>query len=380
MLGEYTVWNLLVFAGIVVAALILDLYAHKRDQAVSMRDAALWSVFWIVLSLGFACYVYQTHGSTQGVLFITGYFLEKSLSVDNLFVFIAVFASFSIRPELQHRVLYYGIVGAVVMRLIFVGFGGSLIAVFGKWALTVFGIFVLWTAWKMWRRNKEDDQEPEDYSDHWAVQFTRKIFPVSPQLDGHNFFTRKNGTLFVTPLFLCLITVEIADVMFAFDSVPAIFALFAGMKEPLDIHTQTFLVYTSNIFAILGLRSLYFLLAAANRSLAHLEKAVIAVLAFIGIKMLAGVAEVIHIPPVFNLGIVLGLLACGVIASYIFPPKAAADAPAAATGTGTVTTTDTAGTATSAHRPPAENAGEDAVCAEKILPGAPDAGNEEKKS
>ena len=325
MLGEYTIWNIAVFAGLVVAALLLDLFAHKQDKAISMRDAALWSVFWIVLSLAFALYVGIGHGREQGMLFVTGYFLEKSLSVDNLFVFIAVFSSFSIRPEFQHRVLYYGIIGAIIMRMLFIGLGTSVIAMFGKWALTAFGIFVLWTAWKMWQQSKEEEREMEDYSDHWSIRMTKRLFPVSPKLDGHNFFTRINGILHVTPLFLCLITIEIADVMFAFDSVPAIFAVFAGLKEPLPLGTQTFLVYTSNIFAILGLRSLYFLLAAANRFLVHLEKAVIAILTFIGIKMLLGVVSIgdfsLHIPAEVSLTIVLGLLVVGVAASYIFPEK-----------------------------------------------------------
>ena len=325
MLGEYTIGNIAIFAGLVVGALLLDLFAHKQDKAISMRDAALWSVFWIVLSLAFALYIGIGHGREQGMLFVTGYFLEKSLSVDNLFVFIAVFSSFSIRPEFQHRVLYYGIIGAIIMRMLFIGLGTSVIAMFGKWALTAFGIFVLWTAWKMWQQSKEEEKEMEDYSDHWSIRMTKRLFPVSPKLDGHNFFTRINGILHVTPLFLCLITIEIADVMFAFDSVPAIFAVFAGLKDPLPLGTQTFLVYTSNIFAILGLRSLYFLLAAANRFLVHLEKAVIAILTFIGIKMLLGVVSIgdfsLHIPAEVSLTIVLGLLVVGVVASYIFPEK-----------------------------------------------------------
>ena len=321
MLGEYSIESLLIFAVLVVGALLLDLFAHKQDKPVSLRDAALWSAFWILLSLGFAWYIGATHDKDQAMLFLTGYFLEKSLSVDNLFVFIAVFSSFSIKAELQHRVLYYGILGAVVMRLIFVALGASVIAVFGKWALTVFGIFVLWTAWKMWQQSKQDCHEVEDYSDHWSVRLTRRFFLVHPQLDGHNFFTRRNGLLYATPLLLCLVTVEIADVMFAFDSVPAVFAIFAGLETPLDPGTQTFLVYTSNIFAILGLRSLYFLLAAANRFLVHLEKAVIAILVFIGVKMLAGVVDIMHIPAEMNLVIVLGLLLAGIVGSYVFPEK-----------------------------------------------------------
>ena len=321
MFGQYSIGSVALFAGLVVAALLLDMFAHKKDEPISMKNAALWSVFWIILSLGFAGYIWATHGKDQSMLFLTGYFLEKSLSVDNLFVFIAIFGSFSIRPELQHRVLYYGILGAVIMRLIFVGLGSSFIAIFGNWALTAFGLFVLWTAWKMWQQGREESIGMEDYSNHWSVRLTSRFFPISPQLDGHNFFTRHNNILCATPLLLCLVTVEIADFMFAFDSVPAIFSIFAGLEPPLDIGTQTFIVYTSNIFAILGLRSLYFLLVAASGFLCHLEKAVIAILTFIGIKMLMGVFTSVHIPAEGNLIIVLGLLAMGIIASYMFPKK-----------------------------------------------------------
>ena len=321
MLGQYSFGSVALFAGVVVAALLLDMFAHKRDEPISMKNAALWSVFWVFLSLCFAGYIWVTHGKDQSMLFLTGYFLEKSLSVDNLFVFIAIFGSFSIRPELQHRVLYYGILGAVIMRLLFVGLGSSFIALFGDWALTAFGLFVLWTAWKMWQQGREESTGMDDYSNHWSVRLTSRFFPISPQLDGHNFFTRHNNVLCATPLLLCLVTIEIADVMFAFDSVPAIFSIFAGLEPPLDIGTQTFLVYTSNIFAILGLRSLYFLLVAASGFLCHLEKAVIAILTFIGIKMLMGVFTSFHIPAEANLIIVLGLLALGIIGSYVFPEK-----------------------------------------------------------
>ncbi|MDL2329935.1 TerC family protein [Desulfosarcina sp. OttesenSCG-928-A07] len=325
MIGEYSVFELLLFAVLVIGALILDLHAHKSDRPISMRDAALWSVFWIALSLAFAVYVSIAHGRAQGMLFLTGYFLEKSLSVDNLFVFIAIFSSFSIRPEFQHRILYFGIIGAVVMRLIFVVLGSSFIALFGKWALTLFGVFVLWTAWKMWQSSRQEAPEIEDYSQHWAVRLTQRIFPVSPQLHGHNFFVRHEGRCAVTPLFLCLVVIEIADVMFAFDSVPAVFSLFAGLKEPLPLGTQTFLVYTSNIFAILGLRSLYFLLAAANRFLSRLEAAVIVILVFIGIKMLLGVVGTFHVPAEVSLAVVFGVLGAGVVASYFFPKKSPSD-------------------------------------------------------
>ena len=312
MLGQYSWAELSVFCIIVVAALLVDLFAHKKDEAISMKNAALWSLVWVALGLGFAVYVGYNHGREQSYLYLAGYLLEKSLSVDNLFVFMAIFSSFAVKDEYQHRVLYYGIIGALILRLVFVAAGASLLAVFDDWALTAFGLFVLWSAWKMWQESRKPDHEIVDYTHHWAVSAARRFMPVSNKLDGHNFFTKIDGRRYMTPLFLCLATVEVADVMFAFDSVPAIIAI---TQEP-------FLVYTSNIFAILGLRSMYFLLAAAKRYLVHLEKSVIAILAFIGVKMLAQVITGYHIPPMYSLMMVLGLLIVGIAASFAFPgPK-----------------------------------------------------------
>ncbi|UQZ88598.1 tellurium resistance protein TerC [Deltaproteobacteria bacterium Smac51] len=311
MLGEYSLAEVAIFCVIVVAALLVDLFAHKSDEAISLKNAAIWSVIWVSLGLGFAAYVGLTHGREQSYLYLAGYLLEKSLSVDNLFVFMAIFSSFSVKDEYQHRVLYYGIIGALILRLIFVAAGASLLALFDKWALTAFGLFVLWSAWKMWQESQKPDDEIVDYTHHWAVSLAGKVMPVSNRLDGHNFFTKIDNRWHLTPLFLCLVTVEVADVMFAFDSVPAIIAI---TQEP-------FLVYTSNIFAILGLRSMYFLLAAAKRYLCHLEKSVIIILAFIGLKMLVQVFANIHIKPMYSLAVVIGLLAFGVIGSIVFPEK-----------------------------------------------------------
>lgn len=307
MLGEYSWIELSVFCLIVVAALLVDLFAHQRDEAISMKNATIWTVVWVTLGLGFGLYVGLVHGSDHGFAYLSGYLLEKSLSVDNLFVFMAIFSSFAVKDEHQHRVLYYGIIGALILRLVFVAAGASFLLLFEDWALTVFALFVLWSAWKMWQESRRPKHEIVDYTHHWAVAAVRRFMPVSPSLDGHNFFTRLNGRLYMTPLFLCLVTVEMADVMFAFDSVPAIIAI---TQEP-------FLVYTSNIFAILGLRSMYFLLAAAKRYLTHLEKAVIAILAFIGIKMLLQVFTDAHMAPKYSLIVVLGLLAAGVLSSLI---------------------------------------------------------------
>jgi len=315
MLGEYSALSLAAFFGLVILCLLADLHAHKNDEAISLKNAAAWSLFWVVLSLVFAAYIGIWHSPEHASLFLAGYFLEKSLSVDNLFVIMAIFGSFAVKDAFQHRVLYFGIVGALVLRLVFIALGSSLVMMFGPYALAAFGLFVLWSAWKMWRNLGHENEELEDYSNHWAVAATRRFLPVHNLMDGHNFFTRvrenSKWAWKATPLFLCLVVVEISDLMFAFDSVPAVIAL---TREP-------FLVYTSNIFAILGLRSLYFLLAAAKRFLCHLEKAVIAILVYIGLKMLLDIAAVIHIPPAANLAVVFGLLALGILASLVFKPK-----------------------------------------------------------
>ncbi|SHN60891.1 TerC/Alx family metal homeostasis membrane protein [Desulfovibrio litoralis] len=309
MIGHYSWLEILLFVVFVAVALLVDLFAHKKDVHISMKNALSWSVFWVLVSLGFAFYVGVTHGVNDSSLFLAGYLLEKSLSVDNLFVIMAIFTAFSIKDKYQHRVLYYGILGALFLRLIFVALGSSILELFGVYALTVFGIFILWSAWKMWQHMDKDHEEVEDYSNHWSVRIVKRFFPVHNKLVGHDFFVRIDGKLFATPLFVCLVVVEFADIMFAFDSVPAIIAI---TQEP-------FLVYTSNIFAILGLRSMYFLLAAAKRYLCHLEKAVIAILVFIGFKMLLSVVGFGHISPTISLIIVIGLLSLGIIGSFTHP-------------------------------------------------------------
>lgn len=311
MTEHYSLTNMIIFALFVIGALYIDLHSHKKDEAINAKDATIWSIFWVALALSFAVYIGVTHSKEQASLFIAGYLLEKSLSVDNLFVFMAIFSSFGITDKYQHRILYFGILGALILRMIFVAAGSGFILMFGKWALAAFGLFVLWSAWKMWTSMLADnDDEITDYTHHWSVNLTQKFIPVYPHKVGHNFFHRDtDGILKCTPFFLCLICVEIADVMFAFDSVPAVIAI---TQEP-------FLVYTSNIFAILGLRSMYFLLAVAKRYLCHLEKAVIAILVFIGIKMMLDVFNIIHITPMISLAIVASLLLIGVISSFYKP-------------------------------------------------------------
>lgn len=313
MLGDYSIYSVLLFSGIVFLCLLVDLRAHRKDEAVSAKSAGIWTLFWVAVSLAFSGYIWLSHGAHDFSLFIAGYLLEKSLSVDNLFVMMALFASFSIPDKYQHRVLYYGILGAIVLRLLFVALGSSLLLIFGPYALAAFGLFVLWSAYKMWSSMNKGSEELEDYSNHWSVNLARRMLPVHPRLEGHAFFVLANARRAATPLFLCLICIEIVDIMFAFDSVPAIIA----------ITEKPFLVFTSNIFAVLGLRSMYFFLAAAKRYLRHLEKAVIGILLYIGLKMLAQVIFDLHIHPMLSLGIVAALLALGVLSSLLSPGREA---------------------------------------------------------
>ncbi len=323
ILASIETWKIVVFMALVLFFLWFDLHSHNDDKPITAKNSLLWTSLWVSLSLMFAAYIAfglehidPAKRMESAQFFLAGYLLELSLAVDNLFVIMAIFTSFGVKDEYQHRVLYYGILGALVMRFIFIVAGTSLVEYFGVYALGVFGIFILWTAFKMWQHMGAENKEIEDFSQHWAVRMTRRFMPVHTRIEGHNFFVRvdengvvhkDNGALKATPLFLCLIVVEISDVLFAFDSVPAIIA----------ITTDPFIVYTSNIFAILGLRSMYFLLAAAKRYLRHLEKSVIAILVFIGIKMMLMVTGAVHLPAMVSLGVVGGLLALGIGASFL---------------------------------------------------------------
>ena len=337
-----------VFVILSVGAIAIDLFAHRSDQPMSLKSAALWSVFWIAVSLAFGGYLWFHHGSETASLFFTGYALEKVLSVDNLFVIMAVFSWFKIPEAYRHRVLYWGIIGAIVFRMVFVAIGTGLMAL-GPYVELVFAAVVGWTGIIMLRRDEEEEAN-EDYSEHLAYRWVHRFFPVWPRLHGHNFFLRghelpeacrqnpdvrlepagedlkhpeqhhpqpvKKGALVATPLFLCLAIIEISDVMFAFDSVPAVIAV---SKEPL-------IVYSAMMFAILGLRTMYFVLEALRGYLVHLEKAVVALLFFIAAKLaLSASAHLFQhgyeISPNASLAVVLAVLALGVTASFVFPEK-----------------------------------------------------------
>jgi tellurite resistance protein TerC len=320
-----------VFVGIALAAILLDLYTHDNSKPVTLRSAALWSVFWVVVSLAFGVFLYYHHGPEVASLFITGYALEKVLSVDNLFVFMAIFSWFAIPDHLRHRVLYWGIIGAIVFRLIFVAIGTSLLA-FGPWVEILFAAIVAWTA-VMMLKSGDDDDEIEDYSHHVAYRGVKWLFPIWPKLHGQNFLISqtevdqemtkqenqgirlaRTGARYATPLLLCVAVVEVSDVMFAFDSVPAVIAV---SREPL-------IVYSAMMFAILGLRTMYFVLEAMRRYLVHLEKAVIVLLFYISGKLVLNATDHlfhtgVSIDPNTSLVIVLAVLALGILASVMFP-------------------------------------------------------------
>ncbi|EDK07886.1 membrane protein [Haemophilus influenzae PittAA] len=320
---------MVVFFCAILFSIYIDLVSHRHSKEITVKNAALWSIFWISLALAFYVYLYFRFEPEWADLYLAGYVLEKSLSIDNLMVFVAIFASFGIKDHLQHRILYWGILGALIFRAIFVVIGTGLFAA-SPWIGFIFAAFVLWSGWKMLRGGDDNEEEIEDYTHHWSVRLVGKIMPVFPKLVQEKFFVKNNelnadqivsvtrqGFRYATPAFLCLMAIETSDVAFAFDSVPAVIAV---TQEPL-------LVYAAMIFAILGLRSLYFILAALTKYLVHLEKAVIALLFFIGIKM--GIQSWnhavfdtgIHISANVSLYIVLGVLFIGVVASFIFPAK-----------------------------------------------------------
>lgn len=314
-----------ILAVTVIASVWLDLFAHRHSTEVSFTNAAGWSVFWILLALAFYGYLSLRFSAEAASLFLSGYVLEKALSIDNMMVFVAIFASFGIKGILQHRILYYGIAGALLFRAIFVVAGT---AVFGlsHWVEVLFAAIVLWTGIKMFDGTSDDDVD-EDYSNHWSVKLTKRIMPVVPRIVDKNFILGyskaqkvadeqgfelpRKAFCYATPLLLCLICIEVSDIIFSFDSVPAIIAV---TKEP-------FLVYSAVIFAILGLRNLYFMLAAAARYLVHLEKAVALVLIFIAIKLGSSALGLFHIHHETSLIVVLILILGGVLASLIFPGK-----------------------------------------------------------
>jgi tellurite resistance protein TerC len=299
----------------VVAMLALDLGVfHRKAHVVKYKEALSWSGVWIALASTFAVIVYFWRGQQPGLEFVTGYLIELSLSVDNLFVFLVLFSYFKVPDEHQHKVLFWGIVGALVMRVIFIFSGVALINRF-HWIIYIFGVFLVYTGIKLAVQD-ETDIHPETNP---ILKWFRRTFPMTKTYEGGNFFVVKEGKRFATPLFAVLLVVETTDLLFAVDSIPAILAI---TRDP-------FIVYTSNVFAILGLRSMYFALAGMLTVFHYLNYGLAAILVFIGFKML--LSNFYKIPIAAALGVVAGLLALSIIASVLFPPKEAKELPKPAT-------------------------------------------------
>lgn len=293
---HWTGFNLLI-----LFLLTLDLGVfHRKSHEVSFKEAVTWSGVWITLALLFNVGIYFWRGPEIGMQFLTGYLIEKSLSVDNIFIFILIFGHFKVPPQYQHKVLFWGILGALIMRAILIVVGATLIAKF-HWILYLFGGFLVLTGIKM----AIQKEEKHNMDQHPAVKITRKFIPIVPYYEGDKFLFRLEGKLHATPLLLVLMIVEMTDLVFAVDSIPAIFA----------ITTDPFIVYTSNVFAILGLRSLYFALAGVMSKFHYLRAALSVILVFVGFKML--VMDIWKVPVHFSLGVIAGVLALAVIASIV---------------------------------------------------------------
>lgn len=287
-----------------LVAIWVDLRAHKSGEAVTMKDAAIWSAIWVVCAMCFAGFIWWNRGSADASLYVTGYVLEKALAVDNLFAFFLIFKSFGLTLEqnqpLQHRILYWGILGAILFRILFLGLGAFIVNL-SPYVLVAFALVVLWTVYKMWRSGDDDDEV--DYTGHWSVNLVKRFSRVNPSIESHRFFSHG-----VTPLFLCLVCIEVCDVIFAFDSMPVIVAV---VRDP-------YLMITSSLWAAAGLRSLYFLLVAAQNKFWALEKAVMLLLVFVAGKLI-GSAFGHHLPNAVSLAIVAVILSSGVIWSLVAP-------------------------------------------------------------
>ncbi len=311
------------FAVTVVIMLLLDLgIFNKKSHAVTNKEALSWSIVWISLAMAFSGIIYYFAGAEKFAQFQSAYWIEKALSVDNLFVFILVFSFFKVPKELHHKVLFWGIIGALLFRAIFIFTGVGLInltflpemTLLGQVVkinvvLTLFGFFLVYAGIKSWF-SSEDDEEEKDFSKSAGAKLVHRFFKVSKEFDGDRFFTIENGIKLATPLLVVVAVIEFTDLLFAVDSIPAIFAI--APDDPL-------ILYTSNIFAILGLRALYFLLANFIHMFSRLKYGLAIILSFIGIKML--IAPFYHISSPISLSVVGGVLLLSVLASVVFPVK-----------------------------------------------------------
>ena len=292
----------ILFGVFILALLAIDLGLNRNSHAIAFKEAIYWSVFFIGAALLFNLLVYYLQGAEAAVLFLTSYLIEESLSVDNLFVFILIFKYFKVPSLYLHRVLFWGIFGAIVMRAIFIAAGIALITRF-HWVIYLFGGFLIFTGIKM-ALQKDRELQPDKNP---VLRLFRRFFPVADAYDRGNFFTRQGGHFIATPLFIVLLFIETTDVIFAVDSIPAVFA----------ITLDPFIVFTSNIFAVLGLRSLFFLLANIMERFHLLSYGLSVVLIFVGVKML--IAEFYPVPIAITLGALVVILSVSIVASILYP-------------------------------------------------------------
>ena len=293
---------------IVLVALFIDLAVmNKHHGKVSMKEAGVMVAAWISLALLFGGAIWLTEGPRHALEFYTGYVLEYSLSIDNMFVFIMIFGAFAIPNHLQPKALIWGILGAVILRFIFIFLGVKLISMFA-WTIYVFGALLVFTAGKMLFQKEDEKFEPENSA---ALKILKKFMPIKTDYHGDNFFVLENAKRYATPLFAAVVVIEMSDLIFAVDSIPAV----------LSITQDTFLVYSSNIFAIIGLRSLYFLLSGMAGRFPYLKYGISVILLFVGVKMI--ISHHVKIPVVASLGVIVGILAISILASKFFPPKEA---------------------------------------------------------
>ncbi len=307
------VWTL--FIAMIILCLALDLGIFNRDaHVISVKEASIWTAVWVTLALCFSGAIYYIYSeglvenpdnltATGAMLkYVTGYLIELSLSIDNIFVIAVIFASFKIPQEAQHRVLFWGILGAIVFRALMIVFGVALINQF-SWMIYVFGLFLLYTAYKM-LTSKNEEFNPRN---SFVFKQLRKLMPITQTIEGEKFFIRKRHILAATPLFVAMLIIEVTDILFALDSIPAILA----------ITSDPFLVFTSNILAIMGLRSMYFFLSNMLNRFHYLEYSLVAILTFVGLKMLA--LHYVHLPEWASLGFIVLALGIGIIASLRHP-------------------------------------------------------------
>jgi tellurite resistance protein TerC len=289
----------IVFHIFILAMLILDLKVfHRKAHEIKIKEALGWTAFWIALGLAFNVGVYFSFGPKLGVEFLTAYLIEKSLSVDNIFVFVLIFTYFKVSPTYQHKILFWGIIGALFFRLTFILLGVSLIQAY-HWVIYIFGVFLIYTGAKL-VLEKETEIDPEN---NFALVWFKKFFPTTTKNEDGKFFLKEGGKWVATPLFIVLIVVETTDIVFAIDSIPAVLA----------ITQDSFIAYTSNVFAILGLRALYFAISALMPLFKYLHYGLSAILVFVGLEMLLSV--VYKLGPLPSLGVVVGILVVSIVAS-----------------------------------------------------------------